>query len=264
MKAAVLHSPGRVLDRPLRVQQAAKPEAGAGQLLLRVLACGVCRTDLHIVEGELPPRREPLIPGHQIVGEVVRWRNPELASGDARRRLLDRRNRRHLLVLPAQHGEPLRRGHVHRLQRQRRLCGVRPRPRGLRLSTAGGAGRPSRRAAAVRRHHRLPQPARRRCGARRTRRPVRLRRLGASCHRSAARAWGCEVYVSTRGESHRKLAESLGAKWVGAEVERPPVRTRPRRDLRAQRRRGCRRALQPAQRRRGGHQRHSPRPHSRV
>ena len=73
MKAAVLNSPGKVPDRPLRVQEVAKPEAGAGQVLLQVLACGVCRTDLHIVEGELAPRRPSLIPGHQIVGRCGQW-----------------------------------------------------------------------------------------------------------------------------------------------------------------------------------------------
>jgi alcohol dehydrogenase, propanol-preferring len=54
MRAAVLASAGRVLERPLRIEEVSNPEMGAGQVLLRVLACGVCRTDLHIVEGELP------------------------------------------------------------------------------------------------------------------------------------------------------------------------------------------------------------------
>ena len=57
---------------PLRVVELAEPEPGRGQALLRVRACGVCRTDLHIVDGELQRPKLPLVPGHQIVGEVVR------------------------------------------------------------------------------------------------------------------------------------------------------------------------------------------------
>lgn len=67
MRAAVLDRP----HEPLRVTEVPVPEPGPGQVLLRVQACGVCRTDLHIVDGELPPLRSPLIPGHQIVGVVV-------------------------------------------------------------------------------------------------------------------------------------------------------------------------------------------------
>jgi alcohol dehydrogenase, propanol-preferring len=56
---------------PLRAAEIADPEPGAGQILLRVRACGVCRTDLHIVDGDLAQPKLPLVPGHQIVGEVV-------------------------------------------------------------------------------------------------------------------------------------------------------------------------------------------------
>jgi alcohol dehydrogenase, propanol-preferring len=63
-----------VLDRarePLRLAELRDPEPGAGQLLLRVRACGVCRTDLHIVDGDLTHPKLPLVPGHQIVGDVL-------------------------------------------------------------------------------------------------------------------------------------------------------------------------------------------------
>ncbi len=63
-----------VLDRPgqeLRPAELPDPTPGAGQLLVRVRACGVCRTDLHLVDGELPEPKLPLVPGHQIVGEVA-------------------------------------------------------------------------------------------------------------------------------------------------------------------------------------------------
>ena len=71
MKAAVLHQPSPLESRPLRIEEIARPDAPAGHVLLRVRACGVCRTDLHIVEGELAPHRHPVIPGHQIVGEAA-------------------------------------------------------------------------------------------------------------------------------------------------------------------------------------------------
>ncbi len=63
-----------VLDRPgerLRLEERPVPRPGPGEVLVRVLACGVCRTDLHVVDGELPQPRLPLVPGHEIVGEVV-------------------------------------------------------------------------------------------------------------------------------------------------------------------------------------------------
>ncbi|HJU48762.1 MAG TPA: zinc-dependent alcohol dehydrogenase family protein [Gaiellaceae bacterium] len=63
----VLERPGE----PLRLAELPDPEPGPGRLLLRVRACGVCRTDLHVVDGELPAHRSPLVPGHQIVAEVV-------------------------------------------------------------------------------------------------------------------------------------------------------------------------------------------------
>jgi alcohol dehydrogenase, propanol-preferring len=67
MRAMVLDSPGS----PLREADLADPEPDAGEILVRVSACGVCRTDLHIVDGELTESKLPLVPGHQIVGRVV-------------------------------------------------------------------------------------------------------------------------------------------------------------------------------------------------
>jgi alcohol dehydrogenase, propanol-preferring len=68
VRAMILDVPGE----PLRVAEVASPEPGKGQVLLRVHCCAVCRTDLHVVDGELPDPRLPLIPGHQIVGTVER------------------------------------------------------------------------------------------------------------------------------------------------------------------------------------------------
>ncbi len=67
MRAMVLEAPGT----PLRLAELPDPEPGPRQILLRVRACGVCRTDLHIVDGDLPEPKLPLVPGHQIVGEVL-------------------------------------------------------------------------------------------------------------------------------------------------------------------------------------------------
>ena len=66
MRAMILDAPGRRL-RPAEVPV---PAAGRGQVLVKVEACGICRTDLHVVDGELPRPKLPLIPGHQIVGVV--------------------------------------------------------------------------------------------------------------------------------------------------------------------------------------------------
>jgi alcohol dehydrogenase, propanol-preferring len=66
MRAMVLDKP----SRPLQLRDVPKPKPGRGQLLVRVNACAVCRTDLHVVDGELPDPKLPLIPGHQIVGRV--------------------------------------------------------------------------------------------------------------------------------------------------------------------------------------------------
>ena len=70
MKAFQLHHPKPIEDEPLREAELPRPEAGPGQLLIQVKACGVCHTDLHTVEGEIVPPRYPVTPGHQVVGVV--------------------------------------------------------------------------------------------------------------------------------------------------------------------------------------------------
>lgn len=75
MRAMRLHGIGQ----PLRLDEVAVPVAGPGEVTLRVTACGVCRTDLHVIEGDLPPHRLPLIPGHEIVG-VVTSLGPEVTG----------------------------------------------------------------------------------------------------------------------------------------------------------------------------------------
>ena len=70
MKAMSFSAPALVECRPLHLTESPVPKPGPGQVLVRVTACGVCRTDLHIIEGDLPPRKSPLVPGHQVVGSV--------------------------------------------------------------------------------------------------------------------------------------------------------------------------------------------------
>src|SRR5216110_3384578 len=72
MKAMVLPKLGPVDSAPLRLVDLPVPEPGRGEVLIRVEVCGVCRTDLHVVEGELPPRKENVVPGHEVVGRVER------------------------------------------------------------------------------------------------------------------------------------------------------------------------------------------------
>src|SRR5262245_55966295 len=70
MKAMLLERQGPVSGSPLALREMAEPVPGPGEILVRVSACGVCRTDLHVIEGDLPLHRHPLVPGHQIVGRV--------------------------------------------------------------------------------------------------------------------------------------------------------------------------------------------------
>ena len=70
MIAAVLERQSSVESRPLRLTQISIPSPASNEVLIRVAACGVCRTDLHVVEGDLPLRLSPITPGHQIVGTI--------------------------------------------------------------------------------------------------------------------------------------------------------------------------------------------------
>src|SRR5579859_4390133 len=81
MRAAIFASGRKTPGSFLQVEDVPRPRLEAGYVLLRVVACGVCRTDLHIVEGELPPVQARLVPGHQIVGEVLEGATAELPLG---------------------------------------------------------------------------------------------------------------------------------------------------------------------------------------
>ena len=222
MKAAVLRKPQAIRERPLAIIEIPRPTIEPGQVLLRVRACGVCRTDLHIVSGELPPQRAPLVPGHQIVGEIADGATAELPIG-ARvgvswmggvdgTCLYCRRGLENLCDAPTFTGYSVDGGYAE--YAVARADFVFPLPEALDdlhaapLLCAGIIGFRSLRVAGV-------EPGD----------DVGLFGFGASAHLAIAvlRAWGCRVYVSTRGSSHRDLAASLGAAWVGTENEKPPV-----------------------------------------
>ena len=222
MKAALLVSPQPISQSPLQITDVADPRVRSGHVLLRVRACGVCRTDLHIVEGELPPKQLRMIPGHQIVGEVVDGATAELPLGS---RVgvswlggtdgtcpYCKKGMENLCDSPTFTGYTVAGGYAE--YAFARTDFVFPLPDALDdlhaapLLCAGIIGFRSLRVAGV-------EPGER----------VGLFGFGASAHLAidVLRAWKCEVYVSTRGKSHRELAASLGATWVGSETEKPPV-----------------------------------------
>ena len=70
MRAMLLRRVAPVAERPLQPTDLPVPQPAAGEILLRISVCAVCRTDLHVIEGDLPSKRLPLVPGHMIVGNV--------------------------------------------------------------------------------------------------------------------------------------------------------------------------------------------------
>jgi propanol-preferring alcohol dehydrogenase len=222
MKAATLTSPQDASKHPLRIEQLQQPRPELGQVLLRIRACGVCRTDLHIVEGDLAQRRPRLVPGHQIVGEVVAGDTPGLAvgtrvgvswiGGTDGSCWYCQHGLENLCDSPSFTGYTVDGGYAEFAVA--RADFVFPLPKtfddlhAAPLLCAGIIGFRSLRVAGV-------EPGER----------VGLFGFGASAHLAVAvlRAWDCKVYVSTRGASHRQLAASLGADWVGGETDKPPV-----------------------------------------
>ena len=220
MKAAVLvpgHTP------LLEIEEVGRPELQPGHVLLRVLACGVCRTDLHIAEGDLPQVRSQLIPGHQIVGEVAAGETAELPLGSRAGVSwiggIDgdcwycRHDMENLCDHPTFTGYTVNGGYAE--YALARADFAFPLPEGLDnvhvapLLCAGIIGFRSLRVAGV-----VP-------GER-----VGLFGFGSSASLAITvlESWKCEVYVSTRGENHRQMAAALGATWVGKEDEMPPAR----------------------------------------
>ena len=206
-----------------------RPDASAGDVLIRVHACGICRTDLHVVEGELDPQRYklPVIPGHQVVGTIesapegcrlrsgqrvgVAWLNA--TCGGCR---FCRSGRENLCESPEFTGWTRNGGFaeyvaapadfVYQLPPQLTDIQVAP------LLCAGIIGYRCLRQCGLENW----------AGAK-----LGLYGFGAAGHIAIqiARFRGAEVYVCTRDhERHQKLAEELGAKWVGGTFEQPPVK----------------------------------------
>jgi propanol-preferring alcohol dehydrogenase len=223
MRAAVRHA-GDARGR-VALEERSVPQPGSGEVLLEVLACGVCRTDLHIVDEELPPHRETVVPGHQIVGRVA-----AIGAGVTERTVGDRvgvtwvgavdgtcpqcrAGRENLCDAPTYTGYDRDGGYAE--YASARADFTVPLPNELDvleaapLLCAGIIGFRALRVAGVERGERAG-----------------LFGFGASAHLAlqVLHAWGCEVYVSTRGEEHRAFAARLGAAWVGDAVERPPVK----------------------------------------
>jgi propanol-preferring alcohol dehydrogenase len=222
MKAAILIRGRNAAGHFLEIKDIERAQVQAGFLVLRVLACGVCRTDLHIAEGDLPPIKSALVPGHQIVGEVLEGATAERPvgtrvgvswmGGTDGSCWYCKHKMENLCDHPTFTGYSVDGGYAEYVLV--RADFTYPLPDGLDhtlvapLMCAGIIGYRSLRVAGVERGDR-----------------VGLFGFGSSA-RLAIRilqAWKCEVYVVTRGEQHRKSAVSMGAKWVGGEDDSPPV-----------------------------------------
>lgn len=223
MLAQVLYEPRPITQQPLRLRDVPTPKVDRGQLLVKVTACGVCRTDLHTVEGELELPRLPLIPGHQVVGMVAAV-GPDVDTfreGDrvgvvwlyrtcgacrycraGRENLCERGEFTGLhadggyaeyMVVDAAFAYPLP-GPLSDLEMAPLLCGGVIGYRALRLSEV----RPGE--------------------------TLGLYGFGNSAHVTiqVARHWGCQVFVFTRSPGHQAHARELGAAWVGRAEDTPP------------------------------------------
>jgi len=222
LKAAIFTSVQATTGPFLEIKEVPRPQPKAGHVLLRVLACGVCRTDLHIVEGDLPPVRPQLIPGHQIVGEVVDGATADLPLGTRvgvswmggvdGNCWYCRHEMEKLCDNPTFTGYTVNGGYAeYALVRDDFTF---PLPAGLDnehvapLLSEGIIGFRSLHVAGI-------EPGER----------VGLFGFGSSASLAVPilQSWKCEVYVVTRGESHRRAAASLGATWIGKEDDKPPV-----------------------------------------
>jgi alcohol dehydrogenase, propanol-preferring len=232
MRAWVLKQPAPVETRPLEIAEAPVPAPRDDEIVVRVSACGICRTDLHVVEGELPVRLSPVIPGHQIVGRVaalgsqvagyeigqrvgIAWLNRTCGAcrfcASGRENLCEQPQFTgwtvqggfaEYAVAPAGFTYPLPEGFSD-TQAAPLLCAGIIGYRALRLTGIGELEKGW-------------------MGAR-----LGIYGFGAAGHVciQLARAWHAEVYVMTRDrERHQALAQELGAIWVGGSSVEPPVR----------------------------------------
>lgn len=223
MRSMVLAVPAPAESRPLQLRERDPLVPGAGELLVRIEVCGVCRTDLHVVEGDLEPRRGAIVPGHEVVGRVetcgqnvagyapgdrvgVAWLHR--TCGRCRFCTSAREN---LCISPRFTGWEVDGGYADQAlvpaEFAYRLPDTLAAREAAPLLCAGIIGYRAYRRSGVRAGGRLG-----------------LFGFGGSAHIAiqVARHYGCEVSVFSRGDRHRELAEELGAVWVGATDERPP------------------------------------------
>src|SRR5258708_567314 len=225
MQACALDSPGPVELNPLQCREAPKPAPGPGEILIRVRVCGVCRTDLHVVEGELASRRSPVTPGHQAVGIIeqsgsgaqryplgARVGVPWLYRTDGRCEYC-RSGKENLCDHPEFTGYTVDGGYAEYIVAPEGF--VYPIPdqfsdqQAAPLLCAGIIGFRCLRSCELETGGRLG-----------------LYGFGAAAHVAiqVARHWGLEVYVFTRNARHRNLARELGAAWVGGAADKPPAK----------------------------------------
>jgi alcohol dehydrogenase, propanol-preferring len=225
LKACLLHSPAPVERNPLEFADAPDPKPGRGEILVRVKMCGICRTDLHVVEGELPPKKSPLIPGHQIVGMVEK-----LGNGARRFKVGDRvgipwlhstdqtcefclTGAENLCDHPTFTGWTVDGGYAELTVAPEDFVYALPQSfadeHAAPLLCAGIIGFRCLRLSGIKHGAKLA-----------------FYGFGAAAHVAiqVARHWGAEVYAATRGAKHQQLALSLGAVWAGEATDAPPAK----------------------------------------
>jgi len=223
MKACLLRSPAAIETNPLAFADVKTPEPGKGEVLVRVRVCGVCRTDLHVIEGELPPRKSPVIPGHQVVGVV------EKQGENARRFAIGARigiawlhrtdgvceycrsGAENLCDNPEFTGYTVDGGYAEYIVAPEDFVYAIPEgfpdEQAAPLLCAGIIGFRSLRMSGIKPGGRLG-----------------FYGFGAAAHVAiqVARHWNVEVSASTRDARHQKLALDLGAAWAGGTFDEPP------------------------------------------
>jgi len=223
MKACVLRAPAAMETNPLKYGEVAAPLPRSGEVFVRVHACGVCRTDLHVIEGELPPRKSPVIPGHQVVGMVERQGENTRRFGIGDRVGIAWLHRtdgtceyckagaENLCDNPMFTGYSVDGGYAEYIVAPEDFIYAIPAgfpdEQAAPLLCAGIIGFRSLRLSGIKAGGRLG-----------------FYGFGAAAHVAiqVARHWNVEVFASTRDVRHQELALELGAAWAGGTYDEPP------------------------------------------
>lgn len=225
MKAMLLKNFAPIDQNPLELADLPIPKAGAEDILIRVSTCGICHTDLHTVEGELPEVKLPIIPGHQVVGTVERQvkEASRFKRGDrvgaawlfsaCGQCIFCRQGNENLCENAVFSGYGANGGYAEYMLIPEKFAYPIPAifsdEEAAPLLCAGIIGYRALRLSEVKPGQRLG-----------------LYGFGASAHVAiqVALHWGCEVYVFSRSDKHRSLARHLGAVWTGTPKDKPPVK----------------------------------------